>query len=506
MRKNKLMVYAFSAMFLGCMAACSDDEETNIEQNQTPGYIMGTDTDGKVTCDHLLFNENGEADVNGTVIGNGDKELVFKGKQTLKKGVYTLKGWIYVAEGSELTIEAGTIIKGDKATQASLIVEPGGKLYAQGTKDAPIVFTSAQPKGQRKPGDWGGLIVCGNAINNQGKMQIEGGPRTKHGGNNDADNSGVISYVRVEFAGYPFQKDKEINGVTLGSIGSGTKIDHVQVSYSNDDSFEWFGGTVNCKYLVAFNGWDDDFDTDNGFSGKVQFGLVIRNPRLADTSQSNGFESDNCADGTTVSPFTTATFSNITFIGPKGRDGFTNDESYINGGSFYPNNGSALGKFQSAMQIRRSSHLACFNSVAVGFPIGIIIDGEKGNTVQYAKDGDLKLQNIYFAGMDVTGTDANKEYEDIPVEDYGCSFSHYYFDNQPGNKTFENISDLNFKDGRNIGVAYMPNNGSPVLNAAAWTDNAVRSGFEQTAYIGAFGTEDSWLDGWTNFDPNNTDY
>lgn len=158
------------------------------------------------------------------------------------------------------------------------------------------------------------------------------------------------------------------------------------------------------------------------------------------------------------------------------------------------------------MQIRRSSHLACFNSVAVGFPIGIIIDGEKGNTVQYAKDGDLKLQNIYFAGMDVTGTDANKEYEDIPVEDYGCSFSHYYFDNQPGNKTFENISDLNFKDGRNIGVAYMPNNGSPVLNAAAWTDNAVRSGFEQTAYIGAFGTEDSWLDGWTNFDPNNTDY
>ena len=145
-----------------------------------------------------------------------------------------------MAEGSELTIEAGTIIKGDKATQASLIVEPGGKLYAQGTKDAPIVFTSAQPKGQRKPGDWGGLIVCGNAINNQGEMQIEGGPRTKHGGNNDADNSGVISYVRVEFAGYPFQKDKEINGVTLGSIGSGTKIDHVQVSYSNDDSFEWF--------------------------------------------------------------------------------------------------------------------------------------------------------------------------------------------------------------------------------------------------------------------------
>ena len=112
-------------------------------------------------------------------------------------------------------------------------------------------------------------------------------PRTKHGGADDADNSGALSYVRIEFAGYPFQKDKEINGLTLGSVGSGTEIDHVQVSYSNDDSFEWFGGTVNCKYLVAYKGWDDDFDTDNGFSGKVQYGLSLRDSKIADTSQSN---------------------------------------------------------------------------------------------------------------------------------------------------------------------------------------------------------------------------
>ena len=98
---------------------------------------------------------------------------------------------------------------------------------------------------------------AGKAKNNQTEQQIEGGPRTKHGGADDADNSGTLSYVRIEFAGYPFQKDKEINGLTLGSVGSGTEIDHVQVSYSNDDSFEWFGGTVNCKYLVAYKGWDD---------------------------------------------------------------------------------------------------------------------------------------------------------------------------------------------------------------------------------------------------------
>ncbi len=505
MKKSKFVFYAFSAMMLGLTVSCSDDE--NPQEPEGPQYTWGTDTDGKTTCDHLLFNENGEADEEGTVIGNGDKELVFKGTQTLKKGTYTLKGWVYVADGSQLTIEAGTIIKGDKQTQASLIVEPGGKLIAQGTSTSPIVFTSAQPKGQRKPGDWGGLIICGNARNNQTSMQIEGGPRTTHGGNNDADNSGVLSYVRVEFAGYPFQKDKEINGITFGSVGSGTQIDHLQVSFSNDDSYEWFGGTVNCKYLVAFNGWDDDFDTDNGFSGKVQYGLVVRNPRLADTSQSNSFESDNNADGTEVSPYTTATFSNITFIGPKGRNGFTNDENYINGGEYYPNNGSALGLFQSAMQIRRSSHLACFNSVAIGYPIGLIIDGEKGNTVQYAQDGLLKLQNIYFAGMDAIGTDANKEYDDLPWQSGATySFSHEYFANQPGNRAYDNISDLQFTDSRNIGADYMPTASSPVLNAAAWTDELLQSGFDKTPYIGAFGTSDAWLNGWTNFDPNNTDY
>jgi hypothetical protein len=178
------------------------------------------------------------------------------------------------------------------------------ELIAKGTATEPIVFTSEEAAGSRKPGDWGGIILCGKAKNNQTEQQIEGGPRTKHGGADDADNSGTLSYVRIEFAGYPFQKDKEINGLTLGSVGSGTEIDHVQVSYSNDDSFEWFGGTVNCKYLVAYKGWDDDFDTDNGFSGKVQYGLSLRDSKIADTSQSNGFESDNCADGATVDPRT----------------------------------------------------------------------------------------------------------------------------------------------------------------------------------------------------------
>lgn len=509
-KKRTIVVSAFSLLTVMSMISCGDDNSEfptpTPDPDEPTGYVKGTDTDGKTTYNKLLFDESGNPDERGTVIGDGEKEMVFKGKQTLKKGTYLLKGWIYVANGSELTIEPGTIIKGDKETQASLIVEPGGKLIAQGTKEAPIVFTSEQPQGQRKPGDWGGLIVCGNAKNNQGVQQIEGGPRTKHGGDNDADNSGVLSYVRVEFAGYPFQKDKEINGITFASIGSGTQVDHLQVSYSNDDSYEWFGGSVNAKYLVAYNGWDDDFDTDNGYSGNVQYGLVVRNPRLADTSQSNGFESDNCADGAEVSPFTTATFSNITFIGPKAYEGFQNTSDYINGGDFFPNNGSSLGKFQAAMQIRRSSHLACFNSVAVGYPIGLIIDGEKGNTVQFAKEGNLKLQQIIFAGMDAVGTDKNKQYNDLPYEEgKPYSFSHEYFLNQPGNLVLEQCGDLLLTDAQNVGAPYLPQAGSPVLNAAAWTDAALSS-FDKVDYVGAFGTDDQWLEGWTNFDPNHTAY
>ncbi len=516
MKKKSFLSVALVATTLSMsFTACSDNDD-NVDNNPPAvvSYIWGTDGSIK-TCDHLLFSADGKEDVNGTVIGNGDKEFIFNGKQTIKKGTYFLKGWVYVAEGAELTIEPGTIIKGDKESAASLIVEPGGKIFAKGSADEPIVFTSAQEKGNRKPGDWGGLIICGKSTNNKGVLgqQIEGGPRTKHGGNDAADNSGILSYVRVEFAGYPFQKDKEINGITFGSVGSGTQIDHIQVSYSNDDSYEWFGGSVNCQYLVAYNGWDDEFDTDNGFNGKVQFALSIRDPRIADTSQSNGFESDNDADGSLTTPFTSAVFSNVTFIGPMGRDGFENTTDYINGGKCFPQNGSALGKFQSAMQIRRSSQLACFNSVAIGYPIGLIIDGEKGDTQNAAKNGKLNLQNIYFAGMGITGSDANKRYTDDLYDATGKtvidagkeSYSSTFFKAQPGNRIFDNIDDLKLTSYKNAG-SIIPLADSPLLNAASFTNSLLSSWFVKVDYIGAFSATDNWLDGWTEFDPQNAQY
>ena len=496
------------------MTACSSSNDDNTGGGTTTTKYVWTTDGGLKACDHILFNADGTENASGAVIGNGDQEFVFTGKQTLKKGTYSLKGWIYIANGAELTIEPGTIIKGDKATKAAIIAERGGKLIAQGNSTSPIVFTSAQAAGSRKPGDWGGIILCGKAKTNLGEQQIEGGPRTKFGGSDDTDNSGILSYVRIEFAGYPFAKDQEINGLTMGGVGSGTQIDHVQVSYSNDDSFEWFGGTVNCKYLIAYHGWDDDFDTDNGFSGKVQFGLGMRDSKIADQSQSNGFESDNNATGSTAEPYTTATFSNITFIGPKADAAFQNTSDYITGGSLNPNNGSGLGRFQAAMHIRRNSRLNCFNSVAIGWPIGLILDNEKGDTQSAATNGLMKLNNIWLVNTDEVGTDFNKIYDDHlynyttkTVDDTQQSFSHTFFvKDANNNKVLADASSLLLSDPVSARASFMPQAGSPMLSAASFTNSLLGSWFSKVNYIGAFAQGDTWMTGWTNFNPENTAY
>ncbi len=496
MKVNKIFSGCLAMMAMATtLAACSSDDNDNTPPSTDNGKYTWSMNGGFKACDHILFDANGNEDADGTVIGNGDQNFVFNGKQTLKKGTYELRGWVYIAEGAELTIPAGTIIKGDKQTKAALITEPGGKLIAQGTQTEPIVFTSEQAVGSRKPGDWGGIILCGKAPNNNGVLnqQIEGGPRTKHGGSDANDNSGVLSYVRIEFAGYPFEKDKEINGLTLGSVGSGTKIDHVQVSYSNDDSFEWFGGTVNCDHIIAFHGWDDDFDTDNGFSGNVSYGLSVRNSRVADASQSNGFESDNNANGSTATPYTTANFSNMTFLGPKAFDAnFDNTKDYINGGGINPENGSSMGLFQAAMHIRRNSRLSCTNSVFIGWPIGIILDNQKGDTQGAATQGLLKLNNLHFAGMTIVGSDFNKIYKDNLVTDYS---------NQTIDETKPSFSSSFFNLAAN-------NNSTTNWTAMSWNGIAsiIEANRKVSTTAGAFADGNDWTAGWANFDPENTKY
>jgi len=501
MKKIKtLAAIIASALLVNLATSCSDNNK--IEKPEEPS-------------EQIIFN--------GNQIGNGSQEFEIKGKHTLKKGKYVLKGWVYITDGASLTIEPGTIIRGDKDTKAALIVEQGGKIFAQGTADEPIVFTSNQPAGSRKPGDWGGVVICGRASNNKGEMIIEGGPRSKHGGANDEDNSGVLSYVRIEFCGYPFKTDQEINGLTMGSVGRGTMIDHVQVSFSNDDAFEWFGGTVNSKYLIAYNTWDDAFDTDAGFRGKIQFGLAISYPKIADISRSNGFESDNNSDAPNQQPVTAPVFSNITIIGPSVQDAaFINTSAYIDGGAYNPGNGSKLGQHQAAIQIRRGSNMSLFNSVAIGYPVGLAINNDKGSQTQLAAtDGKLKIQNVYLAQMTITGTDKDGSYKDSLSTDANTfiktapeSFSSTFFKNSSNNNTLlSSASALMLKQPSAPAVSgnWAPLASSPLTNRSnLFTDSKVTDTFfDKVNFIGAFRSDasaDNWTLNWANFDPQNTAY
>jgi len=313
---------------------------------------------------------------------------------------YKLTGLIYVTNGATLTIQPGVIVKGVYTnTGTALIITKGSKIDAVGTADRPIVFTSNKAAGQRAAGDWGGVILLGKAgfnLNN-GINNIEGitaSVYTEYGGGTSpihTDNSGTMKYCRIEFPGFVFSPNNEINGLTLGAVGSGTTIDYVQVSYSGDDSFEWFGGSVNCKHIVAYKGLDDDFDTDNGYKGIVQFALGVRDPSISDNpsiSTSEGFESDNNAGGTVTAGTdnTSAIFTNCTLIGPKFRASIAPTVTLASG-------------HERALRLRRASELKVFNSIFLDFKSNILfIDGTAALANATAATPKLIFKNNTLAG------------------------------------------------------------------------------------------------------------
>ncbi|MGH7459491.1 MAG: hypothetical protein ACREMA_00500 [Longimicrobiales bacterium] len=248
---------------------------------------------------------------------------------------YTLSGFIHVANGATLTIQPGTRIQGDTAVLgSSLFIMRGARIIAKGTVQAPIVFTSMRAAGQRRPGDWGGLIIVGNArVNRSGTVNIEGTGTTGNplvpysGGTTDTDNSGELQYVRIEFAGFAPAENQELNALTLAAVGSGTVIDHVQTLAGLDDSFEWFGGKVDAKYLVSYESGDDHFDMSEGYQGRLQY-LIALQTRVLDprpgaggvSPDPQGIENDGCSgagcdSGFDSAPLTTPVVANFTLIG-----------------------------------------------------------------------------------------------------------------------------------------------------------------------------------------------
>jgi hypothetical protein len=409
-------------------------------------------------------------------------------------GVIKLDGWVFVDQGVTLTIEAGTIIRG---TSKSLIsVERGGKIMAVGTLAKPIVMTSNQGTGFRAQSDWAGVVICGKAIsNNPGGIGVaEGGIDSPYGGTDNEDNSGQLKYVRIEFPGYEVATGKEINGLSLYAVGSKTSIEYVQISYSGDDAYEWFGGSVNAKHLVSFRTEDDDFDTDNGFSGMVQYCVALRDPSIVDTDAANTFESDNDAAGSTAEPFTKAIFSNVSAFGPA--------KSMTDPATLLPNHAGG-----SSMRLRRSTHLQIYNALFMGWGIGLRLESDNSQTA--AGSDILTVQNTILAGIR-----SDKFKEDGSIFN-AASLETWFKAPARNNSTYITNDEVKITSPFNLSAPnFQPLAGSPVLNASLWANKSGgnetvsinNSFFDHVSYTGAFDGLIDWTKSWSNFDPQNKEY
>ncbi|MBA3656379.1 MAG: hypothetical protein H0W69_03400 [Gemmatimonadaceae bacterium] len=306
MQLNKKSFLLASTLFAAiATAACfSDSEVTGVTQGTKGNAILS----GALTASRTLYSDT----------------------------VYTLSGYVKVQSGATLAIQAGTKIVGDTTVAgSSLWILRGAKIDAQGTAANPIVFTSARAAGFRKPGDWGGIIIVGNAkINRTANPIFTEGPQNTAenyaGGTNDNDNSGTMRYVRIEFAGYDVSggQGQELNSLSLYAVGRGTTLEYIQAVAGLDDSFEWWGGTVDGRYLVSYESGDDHFDWTEGYSGRNQFMIALQTqliqPRAGTGTLSTdprGFEGDGCENnkaGCTFAnaPYSMPVFANFTIIGP----------------------------------------------------------------------------------------------------------------------------------------------------------------------------------------------
>lgn len=448
-----------------------------------------------------------QASAQTTVIlgpGVGSGRTVFHQTTNLtlsNTNVYILTGIFFVDPGVTLTIPAGTKILGDSASV--LCISAGGTIQATGTPTDPIVMTSAKPVGTRNPGDWGGVVILGLAPTNQTNPQIEGGiVPGSYGGTNPTHSSGTFKYVRIEYAGYRFQINNETNGLTLGGVGSGTVLDHVQVAYSFDDGFEFFGGTVNASHLVTIGETDDGFDTDFGYNGAIQFGFGMKDPNYWDpTDNSRAIETDNCGSSSCygTAPRTNPIFSNFTLVGPKRVNGTT-----IPAGE----------RFDYALMFRRGTQQNLRNSAVLGYERSMSFrDLRTYASIDYPAYANefIKVRNTSFASFvgskDSVETlgfgDPEKENVNAWLNRNGNSWGGTAFTvRQPDALGLVNMASLTAPDPR-------PGIGTEL--ATAGTDfTGLPVSFTSTSYRGAFDPSTSlaaqWIANWTNFDPQNTAY
>ncbi|NDH17192.1 MAG: hypothetical protein EBY48_09010, partial [Opitutae bacterium] len=438
---------------------------------------------------------------------------------------YVLKDYIFVEPGATLTIEAGTTIKADVGSgdgAPALIVTQGAKINAVGTASAPIVFTSVNDTGSNLTKDdkglWGGLIILGNApINSNGGSNadnspltntIEGVPTTsgisgktipasyaQYGGTNASDNSGILQYVSIRHGGAEIGAGNEINGLTLGGVGNGTTMDHIEIFANKDDGIEFFGGSVNAKYLTVAYVGDDSFDIDEGYNGHLQFLLSIQ-----DENSNRAFEwdgstesDDRAADTSTLPSHSAAVISNVTAIGI-GKDGTSLHEDGNIG-----------------LEIRDNAGGQVWNSIFTEFAKSIMdvekTDSAKGtqsstDTSVYGsqalmQNGTLVFKgNLFYNGGHADGNTASgtAEGDSITATQLSASGNNNSFDSDP----LLAVKGTAGGTGINAWSAH-PTSGSPALSGASTLANT--SFLTQTSYKGAF----DGITDWTTWTKTTTD-
>ena len=440
-----------------------------------------------------------------------------------KDTTYILRGLVYVPTDYTLTIEPGTVIKGapreldptSKNLTGTLVVERGGKLVAVGTAAQPIVFTSSKAAGQRSYGDWGGIVLIGKAPQNQpGSTPYDGGIRgTVETYNEPADNSGTLQYVRIEFAGaaQPIAGSR-LNGLTMYGVGYGTTIDHVQVSYSGTDSFAWFGGGANMKYVVSLRAYDDDWSADRGYTnkqysnnnnnvqpgagGKVQFGVSLRDPSVADPAGANSIESQNFNPGENAAGVPLTQSNGLPQTAPV----------FANISSFAFNTTPDTKTVKAGMYLKGNTAISVYNSVFVGYPEGLRLEGTATGTYANALANELDLRGIVLANTltPVVGGGAitNDQAQNYFTPATGANRSNQIVASSDLMSLMLNSATFSL-----TAPNFVPIAGSPLLQGAVTTGKVAdtQKFFTPTTYRGAFGTE-NWVQGWTQFDPQSADY
>ena len=354
----------------------------------------------------LLISSCGDDNNGEKVPEGGEDDFLLTGSlaenKTLKGGTtYKLSGDYTVKVGATLIIEAGAKIEAvDDDVVDYILIEQGAKIDAQGTSDNPIIMTSEK----KEPGAWGGIHICGKA-----RINAEGGAGTSeigdasYGGTDDADNSGTLRYIRVEYAGYKFNADKEANGFTFYGVGNGTKLEYLQAYAGTDDGFEWFGGSVNAKYLVSTNNSDDSFDWTEGWTGKGQFFIAYQEEQTTLGYDCDALiEADNNGDNATLTPVSCPVLANLTLVGNNSEEG------------------------KRGIRLRAGTYAKIYNTLVKGKPN--CLTTETAETETSLVNGNSILSNVWiasaFSGKEGIYTaemfakdDVNKENQEITLTD-----------------------------------------------------------------------------------------